>query len=238
MPKAFDTVVVGFAALSPKGEFESTAQYNARRLVAIGDLAGKPVLIAKEPESPDYFVYDADTRKLTIKTYAFSNMPFVFWSAFYEVGLHDSLDVGVHNNLGVIISQSGTLGNKYRATNGFGARVDVRIEQRVSKAIYERRDDEEYPNNGLFPGAFKRKGDLGQLELSPPEAQQLKPQLSLAFVVVPKAPYFVSGVHKPFKVTFSNPRDVSESFAILVADIQCGLVLDGTKKVIAAYPTR
>ena len=64
-----------------------------------------------------------------------------------------------------------------------------------------------------------------------------KEELRIAFVVAPKAPYLVTGRRKANTPTIRNRRHITENFTILVADIQCGLLMDGAGTVLGAYPT-
>ncbi len=73
--------------------------------------------------------------------------------------------------------------------------------------------------------------------MTPAEAQVIKPQLRVAFVVAPRAPYMVVGQHQPGKVTFQNPFEVTEIFEIMIADIQCGLLMDSENRVLGSYIT-
>jgi len=79
---------------------------------------------------------------------------------------------------------------------------------------------------------------VGELAMSPAQAITLKSAISLAFVVAPKAPYWFAGSRIVTLPTLDNPKRIDEDFSVLIADIQCGLVLDGTHKVLAAYTTR
>jgi hypothetical protein len=71
-PKPFDAAVARFANLTPKGEFETTAEYDARKTSVLGD-AIDTIVISKDPEDREFFEYNADTRKLTILSYVFDN---------------------------------------------------------------------------------------------------------------------------------------------------------------------
>lgn len=229
----FDAAVAPFAKLAPKDEFETTAQYEARRTAALSG-ASSTLIIAKEPEDRKYIEYNADTGLLRIISYAFTNTRIDMGRAFRSANAVIKPEPGVWN-LDVTISLTDKPQSTYTATNAYGAKTEVVKISRKTKAIYER------PGNlleGLFPAADKEPYVVGQIRASPEEARRLKQELKLAFVVDPKQPYLVQGRHELGHVTISNPRDVTEEFAILVADIRCGLVLDRAGKVLGAYPTR
>ena len=231
---AIETAIAGLANLTPRGEFETTAQFKARRAAELRGVTS-PVLIRKAPESQVFFKYDADAGVLRIESRAFDFTRMDLWSAFFSVGLHDS----VHSlsNITVVITTSDKVVGSYEATNAYGAKVKVVEIQRKTSAIFDRKSDE--IGASLFPAAGKKPyGVVGELVLPPAEAQRLKPQLKLAFVVTPKEPYLVTGSHKVGKTTVTNPRHIIEDFSVLVANIQCGLVMDGADKVLGAYATR
>lgn len=92
--------------------------------------------------------------------------------------------------------------------------------------------------SSLFPAAEEKRYAVGQLRLAPEGARRLRPQLKSAFVVAPKEPYLIKDQQKVGEPTISTPLDVTEDFSILVADIQCGLLMDGSNKVLGPYPTR
>lgn len=233
-PQSFADAARRFRIAS-KGEFESTAQFEARRAAAIGD-PSIPLVIAKEPDDRQYFKYDADAQKLRIEQWVFKNKRMDTWSAFYEAKVDELLKPSTYNNLDIVISQSDSVTGTYAATNGYGAKVEVLRVARRTEAIFER--SAELMELGIFPESALNQNVIGELALSPTEAQALKPKLQLAVVVVPKPPYLVSGVHSPGKVTRENPRDITESFTILVADMQCALLTDAMHKVLGSYATK
>lgn len=233
-PIAFSEAVKGFANLKPKSEFETTAAYEVRRQAALPDLSG-PIIVAKNPEDIKYFVYDADTQKLRILSYAFDNTGFLAWEAFYAAGLNDKIDSSTYSNIDVVISQNEKITGTYEATNGYGAKTQVTKIERSVEAIFDRKDSS--ITGYLFPQAQKSPYAVGELSLTPEIAQMLKPKLNLAFVVAPKEPYFVAGSTGVGKTTISNPTDITMKFSVMIADIQCGLLMDSDGKVLGGYAT-
>ena len=232
-----EAAISGLADLTPKDEFETTAQFTARRAAALRGVT-TPLIIGKEPEESKYLKYDADAGVLRIITYAFHNRYIDYWSAFYNAGMHNKIDVSTdyYGNIAVVITISDKVSGKYVGTNAYGAKIEVTKIQRYTSAIFDR--EKSLYNKELFPNAANKPYVVGEFGLSPAEAKRLKPQLKLAFVVTPKEPYFVTGSHKDGKTTVNNPRDITENFSVLVADFQCGLVMDVANKVLGAYPMR
>lgn len=234
-PVSIDSALSSFSGLGPKGEFETTAQYQARRAAALGGSATRPLIISKVPEGQNYFEYNADAGVLGIKSYAFHNTTMDTFSAFYTAGAQSKIPVSTISNIEALISRTESVIGAYTAGNAYGAQVEVSRIQWTTKAIFDR---ESNLSEGLFPAADNSPYLVGTLAVPPAAAQRLKPTLQVAFVVVPKEPFTVSGTHKPGRVTIQNPRDITEDFSILIADIQCGLLLDEKNRVLGSYPTR
>ncbi len=235
-PLSFAAAIAPISKLAPKGEFETTAQFQSRRTQALSSLP-QTLVISKAPEDAKFFVYDADNQKLQIIRFAFSNQPFRLSRAFNAAGLYENIDVSTTDNIVAVISQVDVPTGTYAATNGYGATTDVLKVRRKSEVIFERRA-EDWRHSGLFESADNPPYVTGELIMPPAEARRLKPSLKLAFVVSPKEPYVVTGTHNPYNTTLQDPREISEEFTILVADFRCGLVIDAASKVLGGFPTR
>lgn len=233
-PQTFDAAIQGVAGISPKGEFETTAQYESRKAAAGGGAA--TLIISKEPEDRKYFEYDADNQRLAIKSYAFDNVGFDAWSALYSAGYYNKIKAGTSGNLDIVVSRTERPVGTYEASNSYGANTTVQKIERTTQAIFQGESPSVMAS--LFPQAERSPYEVGSLSLSPAEAQQLKPQLQIAFVVVPMEPYVIRGTHSVGETTIRNPNDVTENFTMLIADFKCGLILDGDNKVLGSYPTR
>ena len=227
-PKTFDQAIAGLGDVAPKGEFETTAAYEARLANSGND---GPLIIAKDIEDRKYLAYDADNQVLGVKTYALHNMNLSWWNIFYDAKI-DSLKADLSNNHAVGISQKDTETGTYKAQNSYGAEATITEITRVSDGIFDRvaKDYREQLFKGNGP-------DLEGLPLDPASAQALKPKMKAAFVVVPKTPFFVQGEHSVGETTIRNPTDITERYRVLIADIQCGLLTDDQNKVLASYET-
>jgi hypothetical protein len=230
----FDSAVEKFRSIGPKGEFETTAEYEARRSRVIG-ASGTPVVILNRSEDPKFFEYDADTATLRVVRYAFSNRGMDYWSAFYTANQKDKFDVSTGFNLAFVASMSEVPVGTYQASNAYGAKAEITRLERTVKAVFERgaKLDE-----ALFPNTERPPFVVGTIKMKPDEARRIKPGLKTGFLVKPKAPFLISGRHRVGTTTIQNPYEVTESFQILIADIQCGFLLDSDNKVLGAYPTR
>ncbi len=226
----------------PKSEFETTADFEARKKVATS-AAESPLFISREPEDRKYFEYNADAQTLGIKKYVFADRLFEPWDAFYEVPSAKPLNVdpSALRNLSPLISSKKIITGSYEAQNSFGAKFNVTKVTEELEAIFER---SEFTPGGpiididVFPAADKAPYIIGYLNLSPAEAQRLKPLLKLAYVVEPKEPYIIKNTYSPGKTTLANPIETTAKATVLIADIKCGLVTDDKNVVLGAYPTR
>lgn len=234
-PITIDAAISRFATLTPKGEFETTAQYEARKARAIGSTSG-PFVISKAPEDRKYLEYDADAGKLRISRFAFQNSAFNAWKTFFNAGVDKAIDVDIYANYDVVISQVDVPTGVYTGSNSFGAKTKVVKINRVTKAIFDRKapgilDDD------LFIAGTKEPYAVGELSVPPERAKVLKQTIKMAYVVEPKEPFLVRSSYNGHEPTIQVPTDVTEVVSVLIADIQCGLVTDATNTVLGAYPT-
>lgn len=238
-PQSFDNAAARFSGLTPKSEYETTAQFEARQAQALAG-AGGTLIIEKAPEDRKFFEYDADGQALRILPFAFDNKFFPAWEAFYAAGLNGSLNVNVNDNVDAVISEDERATGSYEASNAYGAKATVVSLTRTVQVIFDHGPKLGGRREALFPGSITddyKVNPVGVLPMSPDQARLMKPGLRLAFVATPYRPFLVRGTTKFGKVTFQNPRDITYSYTILTADIQCGLVMDESGLVLGAYST-
>ena len=220
--QTFDAAVARVASITAKKKGETAAHYESRKAAALTTETGV-LLIAKGPEARKYFQFDANAQKLGIVEYAFQNKYFNSKKAFLAAG-YGGIPTGT--NYESVIEQT----NKG---------PDSGPQQRNSKVIYERPapyNEDDWVTH-LFPAAAPKPHFVGVISMTPAEFTALKPTLKLAFVVKPKAPFFISGDLKYRATPWLVEIDVAEHFQVLIADFQCGLVLTDAGKVLGAYPT-
>ncbi|BAI95711.1 hypothetical protein Sj15T_00600 [Sphingobium sp. TA15] len=228
-PLSFDQAIASIKPVAPKGEFETTDAYQAR--LAAGAASG-PLIISKKIEGAEYLSYNADKAAFEVKSYLFDNSNFSAWDTFYWA--KSDVKASTIGNLDVAISSSEVATGTYSAQNGFGARTTVTKLTRTEKAIFDR----ETASYGEQLFIANKDAIVGEVPMSVAEAQSFKPQAKIAFVVVPKLPYVVRANFPQGETTISNPTDVRVNSTVLVADIQCGLLMNGTNRVIASFQTR
>lgn len=229
-PQTFDQAIASIKPIAPKDEFETGDAYRAR-LAAAG--SSGPLIVSKKIEGAEYLVYNADIGAFEVKSYLFDNTNFSAWDTFYYAKV-ESPKASTLSNLDVTISSSVVTTGTYSAQNGFGAKATISKITRTERAIFE--GEPARYGEELF--IANKGGVIGTVPMNVAEAQAFKLQAKIAFVVVPKLPNVVRATYPYGKTTISNPTDVTVNSTVLVADIQCGLLMDGTNKVVAAFTTR
>lgn len=235
-PRDIDDVMQPFRNVGPKGEFESTKNYESRKAVAVATLRNSEI-ISKEPEDRKRLVYDADTQQLHIISYAFRNLGFNSDALFgYDAPYRGLVEHGL-TNIEVVIKEENEVTGTYSASNAYGAKVQVAKVLRRTRGIYEGKANFSEPS--IFPAADQKPYVAGSIFMNPNVARSLKPSIQLAFVMNPKAPYYLKALYKyPSRPTVTNPQEVTNEVSALIGDIKCGLVLDPQNKVLGSFPTR
>jgi hypothetical protein len=237
---SFDNAVRSLPNIPPKGEFETTAQFEARKAAA---LAGLPqeIIVSKKPDKPEeHAVYDADSQQLRIKSYFFTDLPIIdYWDAIQPTEFYEALKPGLtYSNYGVTISYNGVKTGSYEAQNSYGARWTIEKITRDQKGIYERAQPFRAPSS-LFPVADQSPYFLGSLPVAPESARLFRQNLMTAFVVRPSTPYVVRSTYEAsYGRTVQNPRETTVNSTILIGDIRCGLLIGTEGVVLSAYETR
>lgn len=227
-PSSFEQAIALSNAPEPKGEFETTAAYQAR---VAGSGGAGPIIISKKPEDSKYLEYDADRQAFAVKSFFFHNTNMPAWEIFYHA--ENGVTASTMSNIDIVVSEQEKITGSYSAQNGFGAKTNVTKIFRTIKGVFER-DARSYSET-LFPG---EDAIVGYIPMAVEAARAFKPQAKAAFVVTPKAP-FVTRAEFPYgKTTIQNPTDVTIGATVLHADIQCALLLDAGNKVLGAFETR
>lgn len=232
IPKTFDAVALTLKAVpSSKGEYETTAAFE-QRLAAHG-IDPHPTIISTKLD-PQFLTYDADRGELVVKSYALRNINTEYRGLFgYGKPLYEKFSLST-GNIDWVVSSTDTVQGGYRASNAFGATVSVQKKIRIDRSVFQEPD----PSFGtdLWTDADK-DAVLGRIPMTVSDAKNLKALGRGAIVFVPKSPYFAEGVSHSTP-TIENRTDLTQIIKVIFADIQCGLILDGSNKVLGAYKTR
>ena len=235
-PRDIDDILAPFRAMGSKSEFESTQQFESRKLKAARGIDTQ-LIVKKAPEDRKHLVYDADAQLLNVIAFAFRNAPLNSPALFRDGKTYDGGMGASAYNIEAVIEQDETVTGTYKASNAFGATMNVQKIFRRTRGIYE--STALPPAEDLFPAAQDKPYYAGSIPMTPEQAMKIKPTLQLAFVVVPKAPFFLSTTFDiPLPPTVTRPAEVKNEVSALIADIQCGLVIDPTGTVLGAFETR
>jgi hypothetical protein len=248
--RSFDSVVEKFKEVGPIDEFENTAARRERREIAARSIGTPIVIEVNYGSSPKY---NADLQAFQIQSRAFSSS-----ESFDQLFIHGGIGVigegtltndetralislDISNPPAVTIARIerenyGT----YLATNGLGAQRRVTRNLVEIQAVYEpNRSTGKYGEHRNFRGVNRYDDFIGTVPMEPEAARQLNNKFRHALVVAPLHPYFAGGRNSTGTTpTVSNPYDTKLLVSILLADIQCALVLDQSGKVLASIQTK
>ena len=237
----FEEIAAQLPKVAKKGEFETTEQFEARRLAASNNVPTKPFFVGiSKGEGLGQLKYDADAGAFGVTAYVFNatyfssklsdayGSPFrgqkSTWNRMVGVGLKsDSKDIG-----------------SYEATNGFGAKTLVKKQIVSEYELFEGFRKGSYEDSNFWPSERGSSGQsiVGQIEMSAADAQNAKPHLRTAVKFVSKAPFYVEAVSSGESPTRDMPYDIIYNTVALIGDMQCAVVYDDrTKTVLWAKET-
>lgn len=220
---------------APKGEFESTAAYEARRSATAAP--GQTLIELKL--RPDGLKYNADQQAFEYLEFAFqalspspaliSSMPSEARSQFNSDDMHPvSLTVSVDSK------EEGT----YEGQNAYGATTTVTKMKITEQLVFDRPGRKGIVGDSLLA---EYKDFVPQRFVSIPasidQAPALKGELRAVALVTPRAPFVTAGI-EDLGPTRTTPLDRVVNTTIIFADIQCVGVLDGKGNVLASWVTR
>lgn len=231
-PLSFNQASAPFTKMSPKGEFEATAQYEARLNSTLQALPS-PMVISKEIREGDFLKYDADQSALIVLKFVFDNTNFDVRPVFYHSKVEDFSPKAGSHNLALVVAQTDKPAGSYIASNAFGKTLRVTKIQRSVSIIFDQ------PRRSFMDSLFlgKKSGEIGSIPMSPEAAKAFKANYKVALVVQPKKPYIAKAKFLEFEPTIEVPEEVRTEATVLIADIFCGLVMNGKGDVVAAYET-
>jgi hypothetical protein len=242
-PKLTDikTAIEQNQSIEPKGEFESTAEYQAR-LVRVTRVT-KRLIIPKKINATK-LSYQADEESFRVGVGTFDDQYAVFSKALWEVGgpFYDpNAPFGVKRYVDTRIKMEDIPSGKYNAANAFGREVEVIELDSISWGIFDRKLEGlsfRSSRQELIVPPVKKSDYIGEFAIPRTEAAAFKSTATAAFVVEPREPWSIS--HReafPSKSTIRRPLKETKVFNVLFADLKCALILDADKKVVAAFDT-
>ncbi len=222
-----------------KGEFETTAQFEARKAramaaamaaMAAADLR-RPVLLGGI-YTPRYAEYDADNERFIIRTDAWDN-GFIRWRYVLCGGvLSCEFEPEPRRGLGnraVVMAADQKDGGSYRASNAFGAEVTVRVTRSTEYGVFDEPLRGEYEASEpewaheLTMGEDDRPAVVLPVPLQ--HAPELKDTMRVGVLVRPKEPFTARGF-------YSISSEYGITAHIIVADILCAVITDRDRGVL------
>lgn len=219
-----------------KGEFETTAQFEARK--ASQSLPERVLL--QVPATQGNYVYDADRQVFRILQSVFAPRVFL-GSLTYDEARRDFFGDPIRGYLDPLsLSLDSRIEGKgsYEAENAFGAKVTVERKDREEDIVFEHRGrrranamDTPFAEHDDFKSKF--------LEFPVPiaTAPELKPKLRTVVLVKPTEPGLTHLTDR-IAPTRDTPIEADLTYNVLIGDIQCVGVRDGQGQLIASWATR
>ncbi len=225
------------AADLEKGEFETTAQFEARKAQA--NITPIDMAIIQTTVDRKDIKYDADNSQFTIVVYAWDNIG-INWSEALSPAKSKGLEYGYYGNHGIVLKQIDTFGKQYQASNAYGASTTVTEMTETSYAVFDRKSD--LMGGPKWVTDFETQTKIAGTEITVDapavgvpvpinRAKIIKDKLNVAIAVRPKGIKAVEGLGS-FSATISNPYDKREVNRTVIADILCAIITDGSGKVL------
>ncbi|PHR60566.1 MAG: hypothetical protein COA47_07325 [Robiginitomaculum sp.] len=208
-----ETALKAFSKITPKGEFETTAQHEERtktELESITKTFTIPIHLGKIYRNSHY-KYNADSDTYTITQYNVDSIS--GWKDFKPGSSYKYYHIMVANKKTTFFHPYGEYSSVYEATT-----IAYGIGYQIGKS---------YSKNKL-------NNIIGKIKVKPSLAQQLKESLHVAVLATAKPPYIesISSHHT------SGLNKSTTNYEMLIADIKCRFVLDGENNVLGAFPTQ
>lgn len=228
VPATFNTLAATLPKRTVKGEFETTAQYQAR-IAAMPNSGSANLSVLVLPVDRSFVRYDADIGVMLVSAGALNTGEYSD-----QTGAEASATLAVGSLYGkgtpIFVEQREKVVRSYVAHNLFGAAVRVSEIDRTTQALH-------LTNTRLFPFAKRDTSPIMGFEVPRASAPREKQSLRLALVVRPQAPFFLSYTFKGPEPTASEPNRYTDRSSVIVAEGQCALVLGAQNQVLASIDT-
>ncbi len=212
-----------------KGEFETTAQFEARKAKAMAAADFHQPVLLEGKYDPGQVEYDADNQVFVMKTYAWDNMG-VGWEDVF--GFRNSYGIGPLSSitplLGVGLAQDEKIVRSYRASNSFGTEVTVHVTERTIYGVFDSPLPKSQSRNSgwlheLMTGEYDSPAVMVPVPLQ--RAAEMKNKMRVGVLVRPKEPFTATGA-RHWSPKINRPREINETTNLIVADILCAVITD------------
>ena len=208
-----------------KGEFETTAEYEARR--ASSQTASPKEIVVRSRPGLIGNEYDADGERF--------NLTMENWSGSIDTDriLRELKLQEAPSGHGIGLESTVTDAGSYSASNGFGVQSTVRKSRSIDFVVFDRAK-EFSDNTWQYDFGGDAPLDLGKgiwLKVPRSRAPALKEKIGYAVALSPKPPFALETYERK-KPTVDDPTDDVTVQKVIVADIRCLAVIDGDNKVL------
>lgn len=224
---SFDLLASRLTGAGAKGEFETTAQFQARQAGAsLRQPAG--AIILSIPIDRNYVRYDADAGAMNIYSGAFQTGPYsdairAELAAFSAISTY-SLPALPRSQ--VRVGETIRVLDTAVAHSVSGIPIRITNAERHTKGLLLSAEH-------LFGFARDKNSTVIGFDISQAVAPRLKQSLRTAIVIEPQSPYVITGSMNGEAATARTPVHYTERVTIISAKPMCGLVMDAQSKVLA-----
>ena len=217
-----------------KGEFETTAQFKARKAKAIATADFlQPVLLEGTYESY-YAKYDADKQRFVVETQAWDNMN-VAWDEVFEprndYGIEPLYNFYTVRGVGLVEDREPM--RSYRASNAFGVEVTVSKSEVTQYGVFDKLLSREAISlsgerrlewaHDITIDEYNNPAVILPIPLQ--RAAEIKDKMRVGVMVQPKEPFTATGWdHMPPKIDLRI--EINTKINVVMADILCAVIAD------------
>ena len=219
----FDHLAKAVPTIAPKDEFETTAQYEARKAAAASSGPSGPVYIEVPHDNDGFIKYNADLGAFEINAGHFKGGYYLTELDNYS-GPFDKGSNYRSNLVGVGLTNDIEVTETYTATNGFGAEVEVFKRNVTRHELVEGLKEFSTVEASIWEGSSYET--VGVLTVPPAEARDVSPRLRTAVLFSPTAPFYVEHVDVGPSPKRDRPYEDVITTKALVGDLQCAVVYD------------
>lgn len=227
----FQTAIKELPQVQPRGDYETTASFEARMETAARQTGSHAMLVARD-HNKEGLSFDPDSGRLKIYPSVFGHGRLNF-GQILGIGMGRGKSDSFSSALGFELSSKIVETTTYQTTNGFGAVVNVQKRVELTEALFEapgRRGQSPFFDTKAFV-------PLADLEVDAATARSIIEDGSVAFQVQPRGPFVSEGI-LPGRPTFRHPIEIERHVTVLHGDIQCAFLLDGSNHVVLARSVR
>lgn len=238
---SFESASRSFIPGGQRSEFETREQYEAR--VSQANQGNERLLFISVGISPGArqhaLKYDATRQAFDVEFHFFGFSPATYLSQIISGGGLEYAPYPERLSLSIYSDKNEIITGSYKAANAYGVSVTVLKITENLKTIVEPTAPSIFNSRGRY--FFKSQKDyigrIGKIPMDSVSAQQFKSIAQAAIVVNLFPPYVIKTKFRGHSPTITDRRDVSYESVALVGDMTCGLILNETGKVVAAFDT-